>query len=90
MTPDLQQQDPALDARVLAIIAQLTTVKPADITPKDRLREDLGMDSVCSMELLSMLAEELDVDVEVEEALQVTTVGAALELVRRRVAARRT
>jgi acyl carrier protein len=82
------QTDPTLDARVVAVIAQLTAVKAGDIKPRDRLREDLGMDSVSSMELISLLAEELDLDVDVEEALQVTTVDGAIELVKRRVAAR--
>jgi acyl carrier protein len=33
------------------------------------------------MELISMLAEQLDLDVQIEEAMRVTTVGAAVEMV---------
>ena len=63
------------------MISQLAAVRPSEIKRSDRLREDLGLDSVCSMELLSMLAEQLDLDVEIEEAMRITTVGAAVEMV---------
>ena len=74
-----------VEERVVHIISQLSTVRPASIRPQDRLREDLGLDSVSSMELISMLAEELDVDVALEEAMAVTTVAGAVELARSRI-----
>ncbi len=74
-----------VEKRVLHLIAQLSTVRPGQMRPGDRLREDLGLDSVCSMELLSMLAEEFDVDFSLEEAMAVTTVGGAVEMARRHV-----
>ena len=77
-----------LDQRIIHMIAQLSTVRPAEIKLTDRLREDLGLDSVCSMELLSMLAEELDLDVQMEEAMQIATVGAAVEMAARHLAAK--
>ena len=73
----------SLDDRILDIVAQLTTVEKAKIKRSDRLREDLGMDSVSSMELLSMLAEEFDLDIEMEEAVEVTTVGGVIEMAQR-------
>jgi len=73
----------SLDARIFDIVAQLTTVDKAKIKRTDRLREDLGMDSVSSMELLSMLAEELDLDIEMEEAVEVTTVAGVIEMAQR-------
>ncbi|GMV42138.1 MAG: hypothetical protein AMXMBFR64_38540 [Myxococcales bacterium] len=74
----------ALDERVLRIVSELTAVPLAEIRPEHELRADLGMDSVSSMELLSMFAEELDVDVELEEAIQVRTVAALLEMARQK------
>jgi len=74
-----------VDERVLELIAQLSSVRKAEIEPGDRLREDLGMDSVSSMELLSLLAEELHLDIAVEEAIGVTTVAGALAMARRHV-----
>ncbi len=69
-----------VDSRVVYIISQLVPVKPEQILAEHRLREDLGMDSVSSMELLSMLAEELDLDVGVEDIADVHTVGATIAL----------
>ncbi len=71
---------PSLEDRIVHLIAQVAAVPVGDIRPADRLREDLGMDSVSSLELISLLSEELDVDIEVEDALQVTTVAAAIQL----------
>ncbi|MFO0598647.1 MAG: phosphopantetheine-binding protein [Myxococcaceae bacterium] len=75
-----------LSQRISKMVAQLTVVKAVDIKPEHRLREDLGLDSVCSMELLSMLAEELDLDVPMEEAARVTTVAGAVDMARRHMA----
>jgi acyl carrier protein len=78
----------SLDERVVQVIAELSSVRVDEIRREDRLREDLGMDSVSSMELLSLLAEELHLDLEMEEALAITTVGAAIELAHRCVGER--
>lgn len=80
--------DASLDAKIIHLIAQLSTVKEADIKPSHRLREDLGLDSVCSMELLSMLAEELGLDVSLEEAVKVGTVQGAITMAKNHLAAR--
>lgn len=71
-----------IDTRVIHLIAQLVPVKEQNITPSQRLRDDLGMDSVSSMELLSMLAEDFELDVGIEDVADVHTVGATIELVK--------
>lgn len=76
-----------LSQRIVGMVAQLTTMKAADIRLEHRLREDLGLDSVGSMELLSMLAEELDLNVPMEEAARVSTVAGAVEMARRHLEA---
>lgn len=78
--------DDILTQRIFKMMAQLSVVRAPDIKMEHRLREDLGLDSVCSMELLSMLAEELDLDVPMEEAAQVTTVAGTVEMARRHLA----
>ena len=80
MTEDVLKQ------RIFSMMAQLSVVRVPDIRLEHRLREDLGLDSVCSMELLSMLAEELDLDVPMEEAAQVTTVAGTVDMARRHLA----
>lgn len=72
-----------VDAKVVHIISQLVPVRADQIRPEHRLREDLGMDSVASMELLSMLAEELELEVGIEDVADVHTVGATIDLAHR-------
>lgn len=69
--------------RIFRILSDLTAVPADEIKTEDRLREDLGLDSVGSMELLSMLAEEFDIEVEMEEAIAVQSVGGVLDLAKR-------
>jgi len=71
-----------LDTRVVHLISQLVPVKETDIRHTQKLRDDLGMDSVSSMELLSMLAEEFELDVGIEDVADVHTVGDTIELVK--------
>lgn len=73
------------DAQIRKILSDLTAIPVERIQDGDRLREDLGLDSVASMELLSMLAETFDIDVSMEEAMQADTVGSVMELARRRL-----
>ena len=75
--------DDLLTQRIFSMMAELSTVRAPDIRLEHRLREDLGLDSVCSMELLSMLAEEFDLDVPMEEAAQVTTVAGTVAMAQR-------
>lgn len=62
------------------IIGDLTAIVPSEIQNSDRLREDLGMDSVSSMELISMLSEELDIEVELEEAMGIVDIAGIIAL----------
>ena len=77
MTPDALQQ------QIFSMMAQLSVVRAPDIKLEHRLREDLGLDSVSSMELLSMLAEQLNLDVPMEEAAHVATVGDTIAMVQK-------
>ncbi len=76
-------QNVSVDRQVISMISQLVPVKVDQIRPEHRLREDLGMDSVSSMELLSMLAEELNLDVGIEDVVDVHTVEATILLAKR-------
>lgn len=71
------------ERRILQILSDLTAVPVTEIGPQDRLREDLGLDSVGALELLSMLAEELQIDVEMEEVMGVDRVSSVMELARK-------
>lgn len=59
---------------LLNVVAELTNVAPAQIGGADRLREDLGLDSLQSMELLSRVSEEFNIDPDMEEVMKLTTI----------------
>lgn len=62
------------------IIAQYCEVKPEDMTNDLRFREDLGFSSLDFMSFLGELEDTFDIELEEENALQVFTIGEALEL----------
>jgi acyl carrier protein len=60
---------------LLDILSKLADIDPAQIKDSDRLREDLGLDSLQSMELLSRVSDRYELDLEVEDVMDVQTVG---------------
>jgi acyl carrier protein len=62
-------------------IATIAEIDPAAIRGGDRLREDLGLDSLGSLELLSTLSERLRIDIEIEDAMDIRTVDDACAFV---------
>ena len=58
-----------------AIIRRLKPELSGEIKDSDRLRDDLGLDSLHSMELLSEVTEKYAVDIDVEQVQDVRTVG---------------
>lgn len=76
------------DPRALtrALIAEIIEADPGTLRGPERLREDLGMDSLGSMELLSSVSVELKLDIEAEEAMGIVTVDDACAFVERCVA----
>jgi len=60
---------------VHTIIRRIRPELKTEIKDSDRLRDDLGLDSLHSMELLSAVTEKYEVDVDVEEVQGINTVG---------------
>lgn len=73
----------------LTILAEIAEVEIGALHGSARLREDLGMDSLSSLELLSSLGEKLNVDLEIEEAMDIRTVDDACAFVERQCSTRR-
>ncbi|MFW5925469.1 MAG: acyl carrier protein [Myxococcota bacterium] len=69
--------------RVISLIADIAELELDEVREGHRLREDLGMDSLGSLELLSTLSEELRIDLEIEDAMGIETVGDACEFLER-------
>lgn len=72
MKPIGEQQ---IRSDLVEILSKLADVNPAQIKDTDRLREDLGLDSLQSMELLSRISDKYELDLEVEDVMDVQTVG---------------
>ncbi|MGN1206414.1 MAG: acyl carrier protein [Eubacterium sp.] len=62
------------------LIAQYCEFAPKDIKDDMRFREDLGFTSLDFMSFLGELEDTFDVELEEEDALQVTTIAEALAL----------
>ena len=65
------------------IVAQYTEIAAEDMTDDMRFREDLGFSSIDFMSFLGELEDTFDVELEQEDALQVRTLGEALEMLDR-------
>jgi len=63
-----------LQIAVFEIVAELVSAEPDEIKGDDRLREDLGLDSLQSMELLSRVSETFEIDPDLEEVMDLATV----------------
>jgi len=64
-----------LQNSVFEIVAELVNATPEEIKGEDRLREDLGLDSLQSMELLSRVSETFDIDPDLEEVMELSTIN---------------
>lgn len=64
-------------------VAQYTEIPAEEMTNEMRFREDLGFSSLDFMSLLGELEDTFDIELEQEDALQVRTLGEALEMLDR-------
>lgn len=67
--------DDKIRTDLLQILAKLADLDTSSVKDQDRLREDLGLDSLQSMELLSRISDLYELDIEVEDVMDVQTVG---------------
>ena len=67
--------------RVKDVTAQVLKVDPARIIDEARFVEDLGAESIQSVELMAAFEEEFDIEMDDEAALGVKTVGKAVEFI---------
>jgi acyl carrier protein len=72
----------SVDDRVKEIIVEQLGVDEEDVTPTAKFIEDLGADSLDTVELVMALEEEFGLDIPDEDADKMKTVGDALEYLR--------
>ena len=67
------------------IIAEVLNVDAQEVTMDTTFVEDLGADSLDVFQIIMGIEEELDIEVNVEEAEKIVTVGDAVELIKKTV-----
>ncbi len=67
--------------RVKAVTGRVLGLDPKDIKSTDSFTEDLGAESVQSIELVAMFEEEFGIEMDEDAALSVTTVGDAVKFI---------
>ena len=67
------------------VIAEVLNVDEAEVTPSTTFVDDLGADSLDVFQIIMGVEEELDIEVDVEEAEKIVTVGDAVDLIKKTV-----
>ena len=70
-----------VESRVKEVVARTLKVDVGRIAGDARFVEDLGAESIQSVELVAAFEEEFDIEMDEEEALDVKTVGKAVEFI---------
>lgn len=76
---------PFNEARVNEIIVEQLGVSPDQVKPEARFIEDLGADSLDTVELIMALEEEFNVEIPDEDAEKMAQVGDALNYLKEHV-----
>ena len=67
--------------RIIKVTSETLKVDPGRITDEMRFVEDLGAESIQSVELVAAFEEEFDIEMDEEAALEVKTVGKAISFI---------
>ncbi len=71
----------AVEEKVKSIIAEQLGVKQEEIKPESSFVDDLGADSLDTVELVMALEEEFGIEIPDEDAEKMTTVGEAMKYI---------
>ena len=71
----------AVEEKVKSIISEQLGVKPEEVTPGASFIDDLGADSLDTVELVMALEEEFNIEIPDEDAEKMTTVGEAIKYI---------
>ncbi|MBH3384144.1 MULTISPECIES: acyl carrier protein [Pseudomonas] len=71
-----------IEERVKNIVAEQLGVKAEEVTAEKSFVDDLGADSLDTVELVMALEEEFETEIPDEEAEKITTVQAAIDYVK--------
>ena len=68
--------------RVTKVVAQTLKLDEAAMSDDSRFVEDLGAESMQSVELIAAFEEEFDIEIDEQEAIDVKTVGKAVDFIK--------
>ncbi len=71
----------SIEERVKGVVIEQLGVKPEEVTMEASFVEDLGADSLDTVELVMALEEEFDTEIPDEEAEKITSVQMAIDYV---------
>jgi acyl carrier protein len=71
-----------VEERVKKIIAEQLGVEEDEVTPEASFVEDLGADSLDTVELVMALEEEFEIEIPDEDAEKILTVGKAMDYIK--------
>jgi acyl carrier protein len=71
----------AVGEKIKSIIAEQLGVKPEEVVPEASFIDDLGADSLDTVELIMALEEEFSIEIPDEDAEKMTTVGDAIKYI---------
>ncbi|HLD88368.1 MAG: acyl carrier protein [Candidatus Omnitrophota bacterium] len=71
----------AAQDKIKSIIAEQLGVKPEEVTPGASFVDDLGADSLDTVELIMALEEEFNIEIPDEDAEKMKTVGDAIKYI---------
>ena len=74
--------------KVKTVIAEQLGVKPEEVTEQAKFVDDLGADSLDTVELVMALEEEFGVEIPDEDAEKITTVGEAIKYIEEKLASK--
>jgi acyl carrier protein len=70
-----------VEKRIKDVVARTLKIDTGRIATESRFVEDLGAESIQSVELVAAFEEEFDIEMDDEDALEVKTVGKAVEFI---------
>ena len=76
----------AIQDKITEIIVEQLGVKPEEVTPEASFVDDLGADSLDTVELVMALEEEFGIEIPDEDAEKIQTVGDATRYIEKKAA----
>ncbi len=77
-----------ISEKIKGVIAEQLGVKSEEVTDQAKFVDDLGADSLDTVELVMALEEEYGVEIPDEDAEKLTTVGEAIKYIEKKIASK--